>query len=265
LRNAELPGWAENPSDSPTQPAFHHENPLVSRDRVAARAVLDDIREVAASHDEPSLRHMSNFAACALMDDLASHDPVAALALLNDILSTFWGLGDSRPLTIWDAQMSSFVNSGVPYWLDKMSRALKARGDASLRNRWAEAAAGLVIRQGLQSGYASFTLTKAMQDTAIEHNEGPLWEWWAKTCSALIIALGSKDLDASRYLVSEMLKAMNDHSVEGRQTMIRDLLLQAGRSLTQELAKNDPAAAKVFCAEVLGLPDEMLQMMRFGD
>jgi hypothetical protein len=225
------------------------------------------MRAVAAARNEAPLWHAWSYAAFALMDDLAPRDPVAALTLLNDILSTSRDLDDGDPLSIFDAYMRNIVNAAVPSWIDKMSHAMEARGDAAIQQQWAKAAATLVTGQGLRTKYASLALTKTLHDIAEKHDESSLWQCWALACSNLIIALGSRDPEASRHLVSGMLKAVNDHPAEagGWQTMIVGLLFQVGFGLTQELAKNDPAAAKAFCAEVLGYPDELLQMMRFGD
>jgi alkylation response protein AidB-like acyl-CoA dehydrogenase len=64
-----------------------------------------------------------------------------------------------------------------------------------------------------------------------------------------------------------MLKAVEKHpaDVGGWQTKVMGLVLHAAFTLTEDLAKRDPVAARAFCVEVLGLPEWMLKMMRFGD
>jgi pimeloyl-ACP methyl ester carboxylesterase len=267
LRNSVLSRPAKDPSGPSAQPAFFHENPLVSRDRATAEAVLDNLRAEATARQEPALLHHWSYAAFALMDDLASRDPVAALTLLNDILTTTRGLDDGDPLSLFDAYVRNIVNAAMAPWTDKMSRAMEAHGDAAIRQQWTEAAATLVSGQGLRTRHASLALTKALHELAEQHDESPLWQCWALASANLIVALGSHDPETSQRLVSEMLKAVNDHPAEpgGWQTAIVGLLFQVGFGLTQELAKNDPAAAKAFCAEVLGYPDDLLQMMKFGE
>jgi hypothetical protein len=267
LRNSVLSGPAADPPGPSARPAFFHENLLVSRDRAAAEALLGNMRAVAAARNEPAVWHAWSYAAFALMDDLAPRNPVAAVTLLNDVLGTSRGLDDGDPLSIFDAYVRNIVNAAVPSWIDKMSPAIDARGDAAIHQPWAEAAAALVIGQGLRTRHASLALTKALHEIAEKHDEAPLWQYWALACANLIVALASSDPEASRHLVSEMLEAVNDHPAEagGWQTIIVGLLLQVGFGLTQEMAKSDPAAAKAFCAGVLGFPDEILQMMQFGE
>lgn len=267
LRNSVLSGPAKEPAGPPARPAFFHDNPLVSRDRAATRALLDNMRAVAAVRHQPALWHAWSYAAFALMDDLAPRDPVAAVTLLNDILDTARGLDDGDPLSIFDAYVRNIVNAAVPSWIDKMSPAMDASGDAAIHQQWAEAAATVVAGQGLRTRHASLALTKALHDMAKTHDEAPLWQCWALAGCNLIVALGSSDPAESQRLVSEMLRAVNEYPAEpgGWQTAIVGLLLQVGLGLTEELAKTDPAAAKAFCAEVLGYPDDFLQMMKFGD
>ena len=58
---------------------------LRSRDPVAARALLDDMRGVAQARGEAALWELWARAAVNLMADLRSRDPDAARALLDDM------------------------------------------------------------------------------------------------------------------------------------------------------------------------------------
>ena len=114
---------------------------------------------------------------------------------------------------------------------------------------------------------AARTLLDDMRGVAEARNEAQLWEWWARASSTLVLDLGSRDPAASRALVDDMLKAVAKHpgDVGGWQTKVLGLVLHVAFTLTEDLARPDPGAARAFCAEVLGLPAEMLQKMRFGD
>ncbi len=58
---------------------------LISRDPVAARAMLDDMRGVAEARSEAALWEQWAQAAFNVMNDLRSRDPVAARALLDEM------------------------------------------------------------------------------------------------------------------------------------------------------------------------------------
>jgi pimeloyl-ACP methyl ester carboxylesterase len=103
--------------------------------------------------------------------------------------------------------------------------------------------------------------------TAQAHDEPALWERWALTSFNFVIWLGSRDPVASRALVNDMLETVETHpgAVGGWQTAVVGLVLQIGFTLTKDLGLRDPDAARAFCAETLGMPESMLQIMKFGD
>jgi hypothetical protein len=80
------------------------------------------------------------------------------------------------------------------------------------------------------------------------------------------MAIGSSDAALSRKLFGEMIAAVEGHpgEVGGWQTAVVGLMLQTAFAMTKEVAARDPQAARSFCVEVLGLPDEMVRMMDFG-
>jgi Palmitoyl protein thioesterase len=257
MRNSVLMG--------PPSKRFFNENLHVSRAPDAARALLDDMCGVAVARDEFSLWWSWSYAALGMMDDLASRDPVAAWTLLDGVLTVAWAKHDEDVLSMWNAFLRNIVNAAAADWIDETRGALKQRDDASLWEQWAEAAARLIVNQGPKIQIAARALLAAMHGLAEERNEPSLWEWWAQASCGLLVDLKSHDLVASRALVSDLLDAVKENpgEVGGWQTKVVGLVLMSAFSLTQDLA-GDPGAARAFCAE-LGIPEEMLKMMQFGE
>ena len=75
LHNSVLFGPPRGQARSSAKDIFFYENPLAGGDLVAARASLDNMRNVAAARDETALWKTWTYAALGLMDDLASNDP----------------------------------------------------------------------------------------------------------------------------------------------------------------------------------------------
>lgn len=257
MRNSALMG--------PPSRRFFNENLHVSRAPDAARALLEDMCGVAAARDELYLWWSWSYAALGMMDDLASRDPVAAWTLLDGVLTVAWAKHDEDVLSMWNAFLRNIVNAAAADWIDETLAALKQRDDVSLREQWALAAARLTVKHGAKIQIAAATLLKAMHGIAEERDEAPLWELWAQASCGLLVALGSHDLAVSRSLAGDLLGAVKEHpgEVGGWQTKVVGLVLMSAFELTKDLA-GDAAAARAFCAE-LGIPEEMLRMMQFGE
>ena len=258
MRNSVLMG--------PPSKRFFYENLHVSRDPGAARALLDDMCGVAVARDEFSLWWSWSYAALGMMDELASRDPVAAWTLLDGVLTVTRAKHDEDVLSMWNAFVRNIVNAAAADWLDETCEALNERDEASLWEQWAEAVARLIVNHGTTIQIAARALLEAMHGVAEKRDESSLWEWWAKASSSLLIALKSHDLDASRALVSGLLDAVKEHpgEVGGWQTKVVGLVLFSAFNLTEDLAARDPDAARAFCVE-LGIPEEMLRTMHFGE
>ncbi len=244
---------------------FFYENPLVTRDREAAFAALNDIRGVAAARDEASLWKTWTYAALGMMDEVSSRDPIAASILLHEILSvTEAKRGEDF---MWRAMVGNIVNAAVRDWLEEMRDAAKAHYDAAAWEQFGKAALTLSFDLQWVSPCAVRALLDEMRGVAEARDETPLWEWWAIASFSLIVNLESRDPAVSRALVNDMLEAVETHpgAVGGWQTKVVGLVLKAAFDLTMDLASRDPVAARAFCADVLGLPDWLLQKMKFGE
>ena len=266
MRISTLMALAGNRPRTPTDYVFFYDNVLVSRDLGAARALVDDIRAVAAERNEFTLWWFWSYAAIALMNDLASRDPAAAWTLLDDVLNVAWANHDADVLSIWNAWLRNIANAAVPDWVGMSDEAMKARDDSALWGQWAEAAARLIANHGSYLQIAAPALLGAMRGAAETRDDAALWELWGAASLHVIVGLGAHDLARSRAMLSDLLKAVEAHpgEVGGWQTKIIGLVLWSAYKLTEDLAARDPDAAKAFCADQLGLPDEMLRMMQFG-
>lgn len=259
---------AVSPSRIPTNSSaniFFLENPLVTRDPDAARALLDDMRSVAEVYDKYVFWNTWSYAAIAFMDDLIARDPVAAWTLLDNV-GGVTAAKDDEGSFIWTAWMKNIVNAAASGWLERTHDVATARNDASLWETWANRARdhfGFLITI---DPVKARTLLDNMRGVAVKRGEAALWVRWAEASASLIVALGSSDPATSRALVGDMLRVLEENpgNVGGWQTAVVGLVLQAAFGLTEDLATRDPEKARVFCAEVLGLPEEMLQMIRFG-
>jgi hypothetical protein len=290
---------------------FFSENPLVTRDRAGALALLTELRQVAAEHDDASLSKTWTYAALGMMHEAASDDPIAALGLLRDVLSLTAAKWDGDLLNLWHPYVGNIVNAAMGDWLAAMRGKVNTNYDAGTREQWAKAA--LILMNELWSFspapiaagvlLAEMRAVAAAQDEAIlweawgmaaimfmarppsrdldaarallddmrrvaeERDDAVLWECWGRASHNLIVGLGSRDPSVSRALVHDMLGTVETHpgEVGGWQTKLVGLVLHAAFTLTEDLASRDPKAARAFCAETLGLPQELLAVMQFGD
>ena len=114
---------------------------LASRDPVAARALLDEMRSMAEARDEAPLWEMWAMAVHKMIIDVGSRDPVAARGLLDDI-------------------------RGVA----------EARNEAPLWELWAKAAGNLIFLDGSPDPVAARTLVDDMRSMADKRKKALLRE-----------------------------------------------------------------------------------------
>lgn len=138
---------------------------LASRDPVAARALLDDMRDVAAARDEAPLWEMWAMAVHELIIDVGSRDPVAARGLL-----------------------------------DNMRRVAEARDEAPLWERWAKAAGNLMFLDGSRDPVAAQALLDDMRSVADERKQALLSEMMLADIQSRFLA--AQAAGASRGLKS---------------------------------------------------------------
>jgi pimeloyl-ACP methyl ester carboxylesterase len=238
---------------------------LASSDPIAAWTLLGDVLSVtAAKHDDedflslwqPMVMNIVNAAAPTWLSK--TYDVAAAR--------------DEAPLWEQWAQAALYLaKKGGPIkvraLLDDMRGMAERRNDATLWELWAQAAFSLINDLRSSDPVAARALLDDMHGLAEARNEAVLWDGWATASTVLIVDLGSSDPVASRTLVNDMLTAVLSHpgEVGGWQTKVVGLILHAAFSLTKDLGSRDPDAARAFCVEVLGLPEWLLQKMKFGD
>jgi ribosomal protein S10 len=249
-------------------------NGFGAADPAAAQSLLNGMRAVAVQLDKPSLWEGWAAAAINVTSDLQSRDPDAARALLNDMRGV---AADRNEAPLWEQWAKAAHNrvidlgSGDPgaarILLDDVRSVAVARNEKPVWEWWAKAAINLVVHLGSQDPGTARTLLDEMHGVVEARDEPPLWELWAIASFALIVDLGLRDPAASRALVTDMLEAVEKHPgpVDGWQTKAVGLVLKAAFDLTKDIATRDPDSARVFCADVLGLPEWLLQKMQFGD
>jgi hypothetical protein len=199
---------------------------------IAAKALVAEMRSIAAARRDPALWESWAEASIVLMGRLESSDLDAARALLEDMSGTAVAYDETMA---WQA--------------------------------WALAGALLVVRLASVDLVSLRALLDDMHRVAEEHDDDDLWLCWAQASSNLVVILGSRDPAVSRVLVNDMLETVEQHpgGFGGWQTKVVGLVLQAAFTLTKDLASQDSEAARAFCAETLGIPEPMLEMMQFGD
>jgi pimeloyl-ACP methyl ester carboxylesterase len=200
LHNSVLFGPPISQAESSAKDIFFYENPLVASHLVAARALLDNMRNVAAARDETALWKTWTYAALGLMDDLASSDPIVAWTLLDDIRSVTAAKQDDEHF-MWSPMVKNIVNAAIPAWLSKTYDVAAARNEAALWELWARVACPV----------ASRTLVNDML-TAVENHPGEVGGWQTKVVGLVLHAgftltkdLGSRDPDAARAFCAEVL------------------------------------------------------------
>jgi hypothetical protein len=195
---------------------------------------LADMRGKASTNYNSGTREQWAKAALALMDELRSFipAPIAARALLAEM----------RAMAV-------------------------AHDEAVLWESWAVAAIILMVSLQSRDLGAARALLDDMRHVAEQRDDAALWEGWGQASYNLMIGLGSSDPIVSRALVHDMLETVEKHpgEVGGWQTKLVGLVLYAAFALTEDLASQDPEAARAFCGETLGLPEAMLSKMKFGD
>lgn len=179
LYNSVLARRPRSQAESSAKNIFFYENPLVAGDPVAARVLLDNMRNVAAARDETALWKTWTYAALGLMDDLASSDPIAAWTLLDDILSVTAAKQDDEHF-MWTPWVEGIVNAATPAWLSKTYDVAAARDEAALWELWAREACHWIVDFLLPRDRAKARAwLDNIRSVADQRSEARLWELWA--------------------------------------------------------------------------------------
>jgi hypothetical protein len=239
LHNSVIGGGAPSRAEPPAKRIFFYANPLVSRDRAAARALLDDMRGVAAKRDETELWHAWTYAAFAVIDDLFSHDPIAAWTLLRDVSSVMASAQDDA-LGLWNAMVRNIVNAASPVWLNKIHEVAEARDEASLWELWAHFALGLTDGPIARDADRARELLDDMRDVATRRNDATLWVQWARASAVVTNTLRTIDLDAAWAVLADM----RDVAVKRNENALWAMWAMPAANLTSAVASRDPTAAR---------------------
>jgi hypothetical protein len=218
-----------------------YENPLIARDPEAARALVDEIRSVAAARDDPSVWRIWSYAALALMDSLIIRDPVGASQLLTEVIGASASKGDPHePLSLWSPMVGNIVNVALPGWLDAIREVAAARDEAPLWELWARSVCIRVVELGSSQPDAARAALDDVRAVAAKRDEPWLWELWAQAAGNLVRDIGSSDPGAARVLLDDMRGVAAAHD----DPSLREIWAVAATLLVSALAANDAHQAQ---------------------
>jgi hypothetical protein len=252
MQNSVLAGPTGIRTKSSATKTFFCENLLVTGDPIAARALLDNMRDVAAARDETTLWKTWAYAALGLVDEFASSDPIAAWILLDDILSVTAAKHDED--FMWQAMVRNIVNAAVPTWLSKMRDVAAARDEAILWGQWATAAVDVIIDLRSRDRVAARALLDDMRSVAEARDEASLWELWAKAAFNVMIDFltsdaGSPDPDAARALLDDMRSV----AAAREEAPLWERWARGAHNLMNDLLSTNPGAARALLDDMRGV------------
>jgi hypothetical protein len=238
---------------------------VASRDPIAALGLLHDVLSVTAAKSDGELLdlwrpYVGNIVNAAMEGWLAGM-PDTAKARYDTGAWEQWTEAALILMRDLRSVIPAPIAAGV--LLAEMRAVAAARNEAALWESWA--AGSIILMDRLQSRDldAARALLEDMHGVAEARDEAALWASWAQASANLVVSLGSRDPAASRALVNDLFEAVNKHpgEVGGWQTAVVGLVIQVGVVLTRDLGLQDPDAARAFCAETLGMPESMLQIV----
>ena len=227
---------------------------LRSRYPAAARALLNDMRGVAAQRDEATLWELWTNAAFNLGNDLGSRDSAAARALLDDIRAvaarrdeaTIWGKWADAAFNL-TRELGSPDPAAARALLNDMRGVAAQRDKAPLWELWTKAASNLTI--DLPDPAAARALLDDIRGVAARRDEATLWELWAETTANLTFDLRSPDPAAAWALLDDIRGA----AAQRDEALLWELWAAAAVNLTSDPGSCDPAAARALLDDMRGV------------
>jgi hypothetical protein len=231
-----------------SRPGFFFENPLVTRDRAGALALLADLRQVAAERDETTLWKTWTYAALGSMHEVAVDNPIAALVSMRDVHSAATKF-DGEPVNLWQPFVGNIVNAAMTGWLADMRGKVNTNYDSDTREQWAKAALMLMdeLRSFGPNPIAAPALLAEMRAVAVAHDEAVLWEAWGAAAIILMIMLQSRDLGDARLLLDDMRSVAEERD----DAVLWECWGYASHDLIIGLGSRDPTVSRALVNNML--------------
>lgn len=218
---------------------------LPLRDPAGARALLEDMHDLATENGGAQFWEFWAKAAVNLTIDLRVRDPAAARALLDDIGSVAVRRDESALWVQWamaTVNLAQVLGARDPATarrlLDDLGDVAARRDEASLWEFWAMAAVWLT--DGSSDLVAARSLLDDVRNVAKERGGARLWEQFARAAFRLITNLRLYDVLAARALLDEM-RGLAEHRDEAP---LWKLWAQAAYNLVHDSGPLDPGAAQ---------------------
>ncbi len=236
--------------------AFNLINHLRAEDMTRAIALYEELKTLAADHDEAALREEQAKAVFNLINHLRAEDMTRALALYEELKAL---AADHQEAALREEQANAVVNLIIDLGAEDMTRALalyeelKALAadhqEAAVREEQAKAAFNLIIDLGAEDMTRALALYEELKTLAANHQEAALREHQAKAVVNLIIDLGAEDMTRALALYEELKTLAADH----HEAALRENQAKAVVNLINHLGAEDMTRALALYEELKAL------------